>query len=198
MPRLPVHTTRHQGFREWLAGGLMLEVHQTLRKASVRYYDVEVVIRKPFKTPGPDSEYNKTIIVLADISVEDAHANWAIAAQKILERLTGRGRDDINVEIVDVEAAWEFNNAVIQDDETVQAWHNVHVQIIQELGEMQWNSIDISKRSPGQVKQMTSSTMYITGSDTNDPKWWDEISPRLRNRAHTRRASHWSQHDTIR
>ena len=53
----------------------MLEVHQILREASVRYYDVEVVIRKSFKTPGPDSEYNKTVIILADMSVADAHAN---------------------------------------------------------------------------------------------------------------------------
>ncbi|KAI4911002.1 hypothetical protein J4E90_007259 [Alternaria incomplexa] len=118
MPRLPVHTTRHQGFREWLAGGLMLEVHQILRKASVRYYDVEVVIRKPFKTPGPDSEYHKTVIALADISVADDHANWAIAARTILERLIALGRDDINVETTDVEAAWSFNNSVVFDDET--------------------------------------------------------------------------------
>jgi len=176
----------------------MLEVHQILREASVRYYDVEVVIRKPFKTPGPDSEYNKAVNVLADISVEDAHPNWAIAARKILKRLTGRGRDDINVEIVDVEAAWEFNNAVVHDDETVQAWHNVHIQMIQELGKMQWNSIDILKRSLSQVKQMTSPSMYITASGTNDPQWWDGVLPRLRKRAHKRRASRWSQHDTIR
>ena len=52
-PRLPLHTTRHQSFREWLSGGLMLEAHQILRKASVRYYDVEVVIRNPFKTLHP-------------------------------------------------------------------------------------------------------------------------------------------------
>jgi len=161
----------------------MFEVHQILREASVRYYDVEVVIRKPFKTPGPDSEYNKTVIVLADISVVDAHANWAIAARTILERLIALGRDDINVEIVDVEAAWEFNNAVVEDDETVQAWHNVHIQMMQELGEMQWNSIDILMRSLGQVKQTTSPTMYITASDTNDPKWWDEVLPRLRQAA---------------
>ncbi|KAI4712446.1 hypothetical protein J4E89_002713 [Alternaria sp. Ai002NY15] len=115
MPRLPVHTNRYQGFREWLAGSLMLEVHQILREASVRYYDVEVVIRKPFKTPGPDSEYNKTVIVLADISVADAHANWAIAARTILERLIVLGRDDINAEIVNIEATWEFNNAIVED-----------------------------------------------------------------------------------
>ncbi|KAI4626670.1 hypothetical protein J4E83_003822 [Alternaria metachromatica] len=187
MPRPPVHTTRHQGFREWLAGGFVLEVHQILREASVRYYDVDVVIRKPFKTPGPDSEYNKTVIVLADISVADAHANWAIAARKILERLIALGREDVNVEIVNVEAAWEFNNAVVEVDETAQARHNVYIQMIQELGEMQWNSIDVFQRSLGQVKQMTSPTMYITASDTNDPKWWDEVLPRLRNRAHTRR-----------
>jgi len=176
----------------------MLEVHQIPREASVCYYDVEVVIRKPFKTSGPDSEYNKAVIVLADISVADAHANWAIAARKILERLIALGRDDINVEIVDVEAAREFNNAVVEDEKTVQAWHNVHIQMIQELGEMQWNSIDILKRSLGQLKQMTTPTMYITASDTNDPKWWDEVLPRIRNRAHIRRASRWSQHDTIR
>ena len=114
----------------------MLGVHQIPRKASVCYYDIEVVIRKPFKIPGPDSEYNKTVIVLADVLVADAHANWAIAARTIPERLIALGRDDINVDIVDVEAAWDFNNAVVEDDETVQAWHNVYIQMIQELGEM--------------------------------------------------------------
>jgi len=127
MPLLPVHITRHQGFREWQAGKFILEVHQILQDATVHYYHIELVIRKPLKIPRPGSEYNKTIIVLADISVADAHANWAIAARKILERLIAPGRDDINVEIVDVEAAWEFNNAVVFDDKTAQAWHDVHI-----------------------------------------------------------------------
>jgi hypothetical protein len=183
MPLLPVQTEHHLGFREWLAEDLDVNVHQILKQEVVHYYEVGIVRRKPINSRLSDSPQNKTIIVLADISVDNAFASWKKAARRLQELLINKGRDDVNVEIVDSRAAWCFEHSVVEDDQTVEAWEGMRSKIVEELGVMDWHSIDVVKRCLGQVKPPLLPTVYITASDAEKPRWWDVILPRLRSTA---------------
>jgi hypothetical protein len=183
MSLLLVHTERHLGFREWLAENLIENVQQILKQEVVHYYEVEIVRRKPINNRLPDSAYNKTIIVLADISVDNAYASWEKAARRLQELLINKGRGDMNVEIVDSRVAWSFEHSVVEDNQTVEAWDAMRLKIVEELGDMEWHSIDVVKRWMGQVKPSLSPTAYITASDAEKPRWWDVILPRLRSTA---------------